>query len=168
MEKLYKEGKVRAIGVSNFYPDRLTDLTLHNEIKPAVNQIEVNPFCQQIEHAEYNRNYNVQVEAWSTLATGRYDIFQQPILMEIAKKYHKSVAQICLRWVIQRGMVAIPKASSKEHMLNNLDVFDFELKQEDIDKIEEINTETSVYFGKLSHRDPETVKQFAEMKFSTW
>lgn len=167
METIYHDGKARAIGVSNFYPDRLTDLTLHNEIKPAVDQVEINPFCQQIENTAFMKEFGVQPEAWSPLATGRGGIFENKTLMSIAKKYNRSLAQIVLRWVIQRGIVVISKAGQKAHMLENFQVFDFELSQEDMDAIMAMNMETSVYFGNMSHRDPETVKSLGTMKFKT-
>lgn len=167
MEKIYRDGKARAIGVSNFYPDRLTDLALHNEIKPAVDQVEINPFCQQIENTAYMKDFGVQPEAWSPLATGRSGIFENETLLSIARKYNRSLAQIVLRWVIQRGIVVISKAGQKTHMLENFQVFDFELSREDMQTITAMNTETSVYFGRMSHRDPETVKSLSTMKFDT-
>lgn len=167
MEELYEEGKVRAIGVSNFFPDRLLDLKLHNRVAPAVNQIEVNPFCQQVENHKLMQEYDVQTEAWSSLATGRNHIFENKTLQAIADKHGRSLAQVVLRWVIQRGMVAIPKAAKKEHMLEDLNIFDFELSPQDMETIAMLNEETSVYFGKLAHRDPETVKSLGTAKFNT-
>lgn len=167
MEELYEEGKIRAIGVSNFFPDRLLDLVLHNRVAPAVNQIEVNPFCQQIESHKFMEEHNVQTEAWSSLATGLNNIFENKTLQAIAEKHGRSLAQIVLRWVIQRGMVAIPKAAKKEHMLENLNIFDFELSTQDMETIAFLNTETSVYFGKLAHRDPATVQSLGTAKFNT-
>lgn len=167
MEDLYEEGKIRAIGVSNFFPDRLLDLMLHNRVAPAVNQIEVNPFCQQIENHKFMQEHNVQTEAWSSLATGLNNIFENKTLQAVAEKHGCSLAQIVLRWVIQRGMVAIPKAAKKEHMLENLNIFDFELSTQDMETIAFLNTETSVYFGKLAHRDPATVQSLGTAKFNT-
>lgn len=167
MEELYEEGKIRAIGVSNFFPDRLLDLILHNKIKPAVNQIEINPFCQQLESHKFMVEQGIQTEAWSSLATGKNNIFENKALQAIADKYNRSLAQIVLRWVVQRGIVAIPKAAKKEHMLEDLNIFDFELSAEDMEVIATLNEETSVYFGKLAHRDPETVKYLGTAKFNT-
>lgn len=167
VEELYKEGKIRAIGVSNFFPDRLLDLMLHNEITPAVNQIEVNPFCQQIENSKFMKENNIQTEAWSSLATGLNNIFKNKTLLSIAEKYNRTLAQIVLRWVVQRGIVAIPKAAQKEHILENFEIFDFTLAQEDMETIASMNTETSVYFGRLQHRDPETVRQLSPARFDT-
>lgn len=167
MEELYEVGKIRAIGVSNFFPDRLYDLILHNRVMPAVNQIEVNPFCQQIENHKFMQEHNVQTEAWSSLATGLNNIFANKTLLAIAEKHGRSLAQIVLRWVIQRGMVAIPKAAKKEHILENINIFDFELSPQDMETIGFLNTETSVYFGRLAHRDPATVKALGTAKFNT-
>lgn len=167
MEELYEEGKIRAIGVSNFFPDRLLDLMLHNRVAPAVNQIEVNPFCQQIENHKFMQEHNVQTEAWSSLATGLNNIFENKTLQAVAEKHGRTLAQIVLRWVIQRGMVVIPKAAKKEHILENLNIFDFELSPQDMETIAFLNTETSVYFGKLAHRDPATVQSLGTAKFNT-
>lgn len=167
MEELYEAGKIRAIGVSNFFPDRLLDLMLHNRVAPAVNQIEVNPFCQQIENHKFMQEHHVQTEAWSALATGRNNIFENKTLQAIAEKHSRTPAQIVLRWVIQRGIVVIPRAAKKEHILQNLNIFDFELSPQDMDTIAFLNTETSVYFGKLAHRDPATVQSLGTAKFNT-
>lgn len=167
MEELYEEGKIRAIGVSNFFPDRLLDLMLHNRVAPAVNQVEVNPFCQQIENDQFMRKHHVQTEAWSSLATGRNGIFENGTLQAIAEKHGRTLAQIVLRWVIQRGMVAIPRSAKREHILENLHIFDFELSPQDMETIAFLNTETSVYFGKLAHRDPATVQALGTAKFNT-
>lgn len=167
LEELYNEGKIRAIGVSNFYPDRLTDLFLHNKIKPAVNQVEVNPYCQQIENSKFMEKNDIQVEGWSPLATGRNQIFENESLKKIADKHGRSIVQIVLRWSVQRDIVTICKAGNPEHMLENLQIFDFELSVKDMDIISSMNTETSVYFGKLSHRDPKTVETLGTMKFNT-
>lgn len=167
MEEQYEEGKIRAIGMSNFFPDRLLDLMLHNRVAPAVNQIEVNPFCQQIENHKFMQEHNVQTEAWSSLATGLNNIFENKTLQAVAEKHGRTLAQIVLRWVIQRGMVVIPKAAKKEHILENLNIFDFELSPQDMETIAFLNTETSVYFGKLAHRDPATVQSLGTAKFNT-
>lgn len=167
MERIYEQGLVRAIGVSNFQPDRLIDLILHNNIKPAINQVECNPYCQQIENHKYMKEFNVQMQAWSPLATGRNNIFENELLLSISHKYKRSLAQIVLRWIVQRGIVVIPKAVSKEHILQNINIFDFQLSLEDMEAISSMNMETSVYFGTLSHRDPETVKSLGMMKFNT-
>ncbi len=167
MEELYEEGKIRAIGVSNFFPDRLFDLMLHNRVAPAVNQIEVNPFCQQVESHKFMQEHNVQTEAWSSLATGRNSIFANKTLQTITEKHGRTLAQVVLRWVIQRGIVAIPRSTKKEHILSNLNIFDFELSAQDMATIASLNTETSVYFGKLAHRDPATVQSLGTAKFNT-
>lgn len=167
LEKLYDNDEVKAIGVSNFYPDRLLDLCLRSQIKPVVDQIEINPFCQQLSNVESIRSYGVQAEAWSPLATGLGGIFENEALRELSVRYDRSIAQIVLRWVLQRGIVVIPKAARREHMEEDFDVFSFELSPEDMDTITAINREESVYFGKESHRDPETVRRFAGMHFST-
>ena len=167
LEDLYDAGRIRAIGVSNFYPDRLYDLMLHNRVAPAVNQIEINPFCQQIESRRFMAEHGVQAQAWSTLATGRNNIFQNPGLKAIAEKHNRSVAQVTLRWALQQGLVAIPEAASKAHMLENLSLFDFELDENDMATVEAMNTETSVYFGRLAHRDPEVVKGLGTLIFNT-
>jgi len=162
MEELYKEGLVRAIGVSNFYPDRLMDLIVHHEVVPAVNQIEIHPFCQQTESIEFMKKYNVQPEAWDPFAEGRNNIFQNEVLASIAKKYNKTVAQVILRWLIQRGIVTIPKTVHRERMIENIGIFNFELSQEDVEKIATLDTKKSLF---LSHNDPETVKWLSTIKF---
>ncbi|MEW5920755.1 MAG: aldo/keto reductase [Bacillota bacterium] len=155
MEELYREGKIRAIGVSNFQMDRLVDLILHNEVVPAINQIETHPFCQQIESAKLMKEYNVQIESWGPFAEGRNNMFQNEVLLSLAEKYSKSVAQVILRWLIQRGVVAIPKSVHKERIIENFNIFDFELSQEDMDRIATLDTKKSCFF---SHNDPEIVK----------
>ena len=155
MEELYRQGKVRAIGVSNFPTDRIMDLMIHNEITPAVNQIEVNPFNQQIDTQQFLQGNNVQVEAWAPFAEGRNHIFQNESLLSIAAKYQKSVAQVILRWLIHRGIVALAKSTHKERMLENFSLFDFELDEDDIAAITALDTKTSSFFD---HRDPEMVK----------
>ena len=124
---LEKEGKIKAIGVSNFYPDRLVDLVLYSEVKPAVNQVEVNVFHQQIEAQTYNEKYGVQMEAWAPFAEGRNNMFTNPELKAIGDRYGKTVAQVILRWLVQRGIVPLAKSVKKERMQENIDIFDFEL-----------------------------------------
>ena len=161
MEELYREGKIRAIGVSNFYPDRLVDLITHNEVIPAVNQVETHPFCQQIESAKLMKEHHVQMESWAPFAEGRNDIFRNEVLVSIAEKHHKSVAQVILRWLTQREVVVIPKSVHKERIIENFNIFDFELSQEDMVKIATLDTKESLFF---SHRDPEIVKWLGNHK----
>ncbi|OIQ10381.1 glyoxal reductase [Moorella thermoacetica] len=162
MEELYHEGLIRAIGVSNFQPDRLMDLIVHHEVVPAVNQIEIHPFYQQTESIEFMKKYNAQPESWGPFAEGRNNIFQNEVLVSIAKKYNKTVAQVILRWLVQRGIVTIPKTVHKERMIENISIFDFELSQEDMEKIATLDTKKSLFF---SHNDPETVKRLGTLKF---
>lgn len=162
MEELYREGAVRAIGVSNFQPDRLVDLILHNEVVPAVNQGETHPFCQQAEAAAVMASEGVQIESWAPFAEGRNNLFGNGTLVSLAAKYRKSVAQVVLRWLIQRGVVVIPKSVRPERMAENIDVFDFHLAPEDMDLIATLDTRRSCF---LSHRDPETVKWLGTMKY---
>jgi 2,5-diketo-D-gluconate reductase A len=161
MEKAYKAGKVRAIGVSNFHPDRLMDIIGFNEVVPAVNQVEVNPFLQQEEAVSFMREQGVQAEAWAPFAEGRNNLFTNPTLVEIGRKYGKSVGQVVLRWLVQRGIVALAKSVRKERMVENLTVFDFELNNEDMTRIATLETGQSAFF---SHRDPAIVKWMAERK----
>ena len=162
MEELYREGAVRAIGVSNFQPDRLVDLILHNEVVPAVNQVETHPFCQQTEAAAVMASGGVQIESWAPFAEGRNNLFGNGTLVSLAAKYRKSVAQVVLRWLIQRGVVVIPKSVRPERMAENIAVFDFHLAPEDMDLIATLDTRRSCF---LSHRDPETVKWLGTMKY---
>ena len=162
MEELYREGKVRAIGVSNFQPDRLVDLILHNEVVPAVNQVETHPFCQQAEEAGIMARYGVQAEAWAPFAEGRNNLFGHEVLTDLAAKHRKSVAQVVLRWLIQRGIVVIPKSVHKERMAENIDVFDFTLPPEDMARIAALDMKQSCF---LSHRDPQTVEWLGTMKY---
>ena len=148
---LYKEGKIKAIGVSNFYPDRLVDLALDTEVVPAVNQVEVNPFHQQDTALIYNTKYGVQLEAWAPFAEGKNGIFTNETLVEIGNKYNKSVGQVILRWLVQRGIVPLAKTVRKERMQENLNIFDFELSEEDMQTITSLNKDTSSFF---SHYDP--------------
>lgn len=155
MTKLYKEGKIKAIGVSNFYPDRLVDFIMNNEVVPAVNQVETHPFNQQVKANEIMKEYGVQIESWGPFAEGKNGIFTNEILSEIGKKYNKSVAQVILRWLIQRDVVVIPKSVRKERIEENFNVFDFELNSEDMGKISELDKKESLF---LNHDDVEIVK----------
>jgi diketogulonate reductase-like aldo/keto reductase len=161
MEELYKAGKTRAIGVSNFHPDRLMDLMIFNEIIPAVNQVETNPFCQQIEMQEFLKENNIQIEAWAPLAQGRNDIFKNEELIAIGKKYNKSVSQVILRWLTQRGVVAIPKSIKKERIVENFEIFDFELTSEDMNVIAQFDAKT----WSLDLRDPQFVKMMGTYQY---
>lgn len=161
MEDLYKEGKVRAIGVSNFHPDRLIDLIVHNEIVPAVNQIETHPFHQQIETQFFLQENNVQIQSWGPFAEGKNGIFQNELLASIGKKHNKSIAQVILRWLTQRKVVAIPKSVRKERMEENFSIFDFELSIEDMEAIKTLDTKSSSFFD---HRDPAMVKWLGSYK----
>ncbi len=161
MEELYKEGKLKAIGVSNFEADRLVDLILNNEITPAVNQIEVHPFHQQQAAKAVMDEYGVRMEAWGPLAEAQNDIFNHPVLKEIAAKHNKSVAQVVLRWHIERDVIIIPKSVRKERMEENLDLYDFSLDQEDMAKIAALDTGKSTI---IDHHQVETVKMLNGLK----
>ena len=161
MEELYGQGKVKAIGVSNFQPDRIMDLMIHNKITPAVNQIEVNPFHQQIDTQRFLQDNSVQVEAWAPFAEGKNDIFQNELLLSIAAKHKKSIAQVILRWLVQRGVIVLSKSVRKERMTENISVFDFELSAEDMAEITTLDTKTSSFFD---HRNPEMVKWLGTRK----
>jgi diketogulonate reductase-like aldo/keto reductase len=161
MEELYKEGKVRAIGVSNFQPDRLIDLIIHNEIVPAVNQVETHPFHQQTEAQQFMIDNSVQIESWGPFAEGKNDMFKNELLQSIGDKYGKSIAQVVLRWLTQRGVVAIPKSVRKEHMAENLNSLDFQLTTMEMEKISTLDTNASSFFD---HRDPKMVKWLGERK----
>lgn len=161
MVELYRAGRVRAIGVSNFYPDRIVDFVLHNETIPAVNQIEIHPFHQQDIAQKILQEYNIQPEAWGPFAEGKNGLFSNDVLHEIARKHGKSVAQIVLRWLIQRGIVAIPKSVRKERMAENFAIFDFELGQDDVSAIASLDQKTSSFFD---HRDPAMVKWLGTRK----
>ncbi len=163
MEELYQQGKVRAIGVANFPPDRIMDLMIHNRVAPAVNQIETHPFNQQIETQEFLKANKVQTEAWGPFAEGKNKIFQNELLLAIAGRYNKTVAQVILRWSIQRGIVVIAKSVRKERMLENINIFDFELRPEDMEAIKSLDTRTSMFFD---HRDPEMVKWLGTRKLN--
>ncbi|MDF2791295.1 MAG: aldo/keto reductase [Neobacillus sp.] len=161
VEELYREGKIKAIGVSNFHPDRLIDLIIHNEVVPAVNQVETHPFQQQIESHNFMKENNVQIESWGPFAEGKNNMFDNEILVSIAEKHNKTVAQVILRWLTQRGVVAIPKSVRKERIIENFNIFDFELGLEDMDRIATLDTKESLFF---SHRDPEMVKWIGTRK----
>jgi diketogulonate reductase-like aldo/keto reductase len=161
MEELYQQGKIKAIGVSNFQPDRIMDLMVHNKITPAVNQIEVNPFHQQIATQTFLQDNSVMVEAWAPFAEGRNNIFQNELLLSIASKHNKSIAQVILRWLVQRGIIALAKSTRKERMIENISVFDFELNADDMAAITTVDTKTSSFFD---HRDPEKVKWLGTRK----
>lgn len=157
LEEAYKEGKLRAIGVSNFYPDHLIDLASNVEIPPMVNQVETHVFDQQVKAQKYMEEYGCQIMSWGPLAEGRNNFFTNPVLAGIGKKYDKSVAQVALRWLIQRGVIIIPKSVHVERMKQNLDIFDFTLSDEDMAEIAGLDTVTSLFFD---HHDPEVVKMF--------
>jgi 2,5-diketo-D-gluconate reductase A len=161
MEELYREGKVRAIGVSNFHEDRLIDLIINSEVVPAVNQVETHPFNQQIENAKFMKENNVQIESWAPFAEGKNNLFQNEVLVSIAEKYNKSVAQVVLRWLTQREVVVIPKSVRKERIVENFNIFDFELSQQDMESIATLDMKESLFF---SHRDPAMVKWIGERK----
>ena len=155
MERAYHEGKVRAIGVSNFYPDRFIDIQAHVEVKPAVNQVETHVFNQQITAQEYMEKYGCRIMSWGPFAEGKNDFFNNETLAEIGRKYGKSVAQVALRYLLQRGVVLIPKSAHKERMEQNMDIFNFSLTEEDMAIIRKLDTKQSLFF---SHYDPQTVE----------
>ncbi|WP_117168919.1 aldo/keto reductase [Paraliobacillus sediminis] len=161
LQELYKEGEIRAIGVSNFHSDRLVDLAMHNEITPHVNQIEVNPFLQREESLKVHQEYDVTVQAWAPFAQGKNGLFTNELLAEIAKKYNKSVGQVVLRWLTQRGISALAKSVNEDRIAQNFDIWDFELSADDMSAIATLDTDTSSFF---SHRDPEIVKKFGSNK----
>ena len=163
MQELYKEGRIRAIGVSNFYPDRLIDLIIHNEIVPAVNQIETHPFHQQIDTQKFLQENKVQIESWGPFAEGKNNLFHNELLLSIAQQYNKSVAQVVLRWLTQRGIVAIPKSVRKGRMEENFNSLDFGLSNEDMEAIKTLDTKASLFFD---HRDPTMVKWLGERKLN--
>jgi len=161
MQDLYKEGRVRAIGVCNFQPDRLIDLIIHNEIVPGVNQIETHPFHQQNETQKFLQENNVQIESWGPFAEGKNNIFHNELLASIGKKYNKTIAQVIIRWLTQRGVIAIPKSVRKERMEENFNSLDFVLSSEDMEAIKTLDTKASLFFD---HRDPAMVKWLGERK----
>ena len=158
LEDLYKEGKIKAIGVSNFYPDRLVDLAIFSDVKPAVNQVEVNVFHQQTTAQTYNKKYEVQMEAWAPFAEGRNNMFTNPELKAIGDRYGKTVAQVILRWLVQRGIVPLAKSVKKERMQENINIFDFELSDEDMAVIAKMDKKESSFFD---HYDASTVEMIA-------
>lgn len=160
LEKLYEEGKVRAIGVSNFYPDRLVDLCMFAKIKPMVNQIEVNVFNQQVEAKKWADKYGVVLEVWAPFAEGRNNMFHNEVLQAIGEKHNKSVAQVILRWLYQRGIVSLAKSVHEERIKENFDIYLFELDNDDMKKIETLDTKTSSFF---SHQDPGIIEWFGQL-----
>lgn len=159
MQELYNEGKIKAMGVCNFLPDRLMDLIVNSGFTPAVNQIETHPYNQQIDSQKFLQDNNVQIEAWGPFAEGMNGMFTNDVLVAIGTKYNKTVAQVILRWLTQRGIVAIPKSARKERMIENISIFDFKLTDEDIMTIQTLDTKNSLFF---SHRDPAIVKWMSE------
>lgn len=155
MEELYKEGKIKAIGISNFYPDRMVDITSFAKIKPMVNQIEIHPHYQQTEAIKWNKKYGLQVKAWAPFGEGRGGLFGNEILKNIGNKYGKTLAQVILRWHLQRGVVVIPKSTHYERMVENFNVFDFKLSEEDMNLISTLDKNKSSFF---SHNDPAMVE----------
>lgn len=160
LEDLYKEGKIKAIGISNFYVDRMIDMCAFNEIKPMVNQVETHPFNQQIEAQKWMEKYGVQIEAWAPFGEGRKGLFTNPTIVKIGEKYGKNAAQVMLRWELQRGIVVIPKSVHKDRMEQNFNVFDFELSDEDMATMASLDLKESSFF---SHTDPNTVEWFVKM-----
>lgn len=160
LEKLYEEGKIRAIGISNFYPDRMVEFAKFNRICPMVNQVECHPLNQQIEAQKWMEKYGVQIEAWAPFGEGRGGLFENPVLSKIGAKYGKTTAQVMLRWSLQRGVVVIPKSTHKERMQENIDVFDFVLSEEDMQEIAKLDKAESSFF---SHQDPAMLEWFAQM-----
>lgn len=158
LEELYKEGKIKAIGVSNFKPDQLANLAAFNEVTPAVNQIELHVFNQKEDEQAYMLSKGVQTESWGAFAEGQFDIFNNPVLKEIAEKYSKTTAQVMLRWQLQRGIVSLSKSANPERVRQNFDIFDFELSREDMDKIATLNTNTTVF---SDHHEAKTVELLA-------
>lgn len=161
MQELYWEKKARAIGVSNFHPDRVMDLMVHHEVVPAVNQIETHPFHQQIAAQQFLEDNNIQIESWGPFAEGKNDLFKNELLSSIGQKHNKTIAQVVLRWLTQRGVVAIPKSVHKERMEENFSIFDFELSQEDMEAIVALDQKASLFFD---HRDPAMVKWIGETR----
>lgn len=160
LEDLYDEGKIKAIGISNFYPDRMVDLASFTRIKPMINQIEIHPYHQQVFSKEWHDKYGVQLEVWAPFGEGRKNMFELSELKEIGDKYGKTVAQVILRWHLQRGIVVIPKSTHLERMKENFNVFDFELAQEDMDVISKLDKNESSFF---SHQDPSIVEWFGKL-----
>lgn len=158
MTELYQANKIRAIGVSNLTSDRLLDLILNSGMVPAVNQIEIHPFFQQDQDHEFMTKENVQTEAWAPFAEGKFNLFQNEVLADIAKKHNKTIAQVVLRWIIQRDIVVIPKSAHKERIIENFSVFDFELDQAEMERIKALDQASPIFF---SHRDPDVVRRLS-------
>ena len=161
MEELYAAGKVRAIGNSNFMPDRVMDLVMHSKVVPAVNQIETHPFCQQVESQKFLASLGILTESWGPFAEGRNEIFSNPVLGAIAAKHNKTIAQVILRWLVQRQVAVIPKTTRPERMAENMAIFDFALDDGDMAAISPLDTGKSLF---LDHRDPAIVKWLSERK----
>ena len=161
MQEAFRDGRLRAIGVSNFHPERLMDIIAFNDVPPAVNQVEVNPFQQQTEAAAFMREQRVQVEAWAPFAEGRNNLFSHPVLGQISAKHGRSIGQVVLRWLLQRGIVSLAKSVRPERMAENLALFDFALDEDDMASIAGLDTATSSFF---SHRDPAIVKWMSERR----
>ena len=161
MEELHQAGRIKAIGVSNFHPDRLMDLIVHNDVVPAVNQVETHPFCQQVEAHQFMQEQRVQIESWGPFAEGRNNIFENELLHAIAVEHNKTVAQVILKWLIQRGVVVIPKSVHRERIVENFSVFDFELGRDDMEHIATLDTKNSLFFD---HRDPAMVERLGSIK----
>jgi diketogulonate reductase-like aldo/keto reductase len=164
MEELYREGSIKAIGVSNFHPDRVMDFIVHNEVAPAVDQIETHPFHQQVDTQKFLTENNIQIESWGPFAEGKNGIFGNKVLVSIAEKHGKTVAQVILRWLTQRNIIVIPKSVRKDRMVENFDIFNFALTQEDMDAIKQLDTGKSLFFD---HRDPAMVKLLGQAKRNT-
>lgn len=163
MQELHQEGKIKAIGVANFHPDRVIDLIINSGFAPAINQIETHPFHQQIESHQFLIDNNVQIQSWGPFAEGKNDIFNNEILKNIAERYSKSVAQVILRWLIQRNIIAIPKSVRKERMAENFNVFNFNLSETEMQTIKTLDNKTSLFFD---HRDPNMVKWISERRLN--
>lgn len=161
IEELYKEGRVRAIGVCNFYPDRLMDLVLHSDVIPAVNQVELHPFFQQEKAIDLMKEFGIRPEAWGPFAEGKHGIFTHPVLSAIGRKYGKSAAQVALRWNIQRGVVVIPKSVHKDRIVQNIDIWDFMLSDEDMAEISALDIGHSEI---VDHSDPAFIRMISTMR----
>lgn len=161
MEELYREGKIRAIGVSNFLPDRLMDLVMHNEITPHVNQIETHPFYQQADTNAFLNELGVQHQSWAPFAEGKNNLFSHEVLARIAAKHNMTIAQVVLRWLVQRNIVVIPKSVRKERIIENFNIFDFELDADDMERIKTLDTGNTLF---LSYHDPEVAKMMGSWK----
>jgi len=163
MQELYHQGKIKAIGVANFHPDRVIDLIINSGFTPAINQIETHPFHQQVETQPFLVENKVQIQSWGPFAEGKNDIFNNEVLKNISLNHNKSIAQVILRWLIQRNVVAIPKSVRKERMKENFTIFDFQLSETEMQTIQTLDTKTSLFFD---HRDPNMVKWISERKLN--